>query len=148
MLSYQTFITFPNLSILTLCLLYQFLSLYQSFVVLSNFCHLFAPCYLFTFYVIFSSYKFTYCTHNPHNSLSCLIVRTLSAPIYLSNPPGVFGHRAILLWGGSRHGWGFSLRISVTLYVSCQMSKRGKGRGGMPIFKRKVHEVTPVHLLS
>ncbi len=33
-------------------------------------------------------------------SLSCLIVCTLSTPIYLSNSPGVFGHRAILIWGG------------------------------------------------
>ncbi len=100
MLSYQTFITFPNLSILTLCSLYPFLSPYQFFVVLSNVCHLLAPCYLFNFYVIFSPYKCTYCTHHKHNSLSCLIVRTLSAPIYFSNPPGVFGHRAILTMGG------------------------------------------------
>ncbi len=115
MLSYQTFITFPNLSILTLCSLYQFLSLYQSFVVLSNSCHLLAPCYLFTFYVIISPYKYTYCTHHKHNTLLCFIVRTLSALIYPSNSPAAFGHRAILLWGGSRHGWGFSLRKSVTL---------------------------------
>ncbi len=27
-------------------------------------------------------------------------MRTLSAPIYFSNPPGVFGHRAILTMGG------------------------------------------------
>ncbi len=100
MLSYQIFITFHNLSILTLCSLYQFLSLYQSFVVLSNICHLLAPCYLFTFYVIFSFYKFTYCTHHKHNSLSCSIERTLSALIQFPNSPGVFGHRAILLWGG------------------------------------------------
>ncbi len=32
-------------------------------------------------------------------SLSRLIVRTLSAPIYLSNSPGIFGHCAILIWG-------------------------------------------------
>ncbi len=102
MLSYQTFITFPSLSILTLCSLYQFLSSYQSFVVLSIFCHLLTPCHLFTFYVIFSSYKCTCTTHQPHNSLSCLIVRTLSALIYLSYSPGVFCHRAILTIGGDR----------------------------------------------
>ncbi len=92
------------------------LSLYQSFIVLSNVCHLLAPCYLFTFYVIISPYKCTYCTHHKHNnSLAFLIVRTLSALIYPSNSPAVFGHRAILLWGGSRHGWVFSIRTSVNL---------------------------------
>ncbi len=49
-------------------------------------------------------------THN--NSLSCLIVRTLSAPIYLSNSPGVFCHRAILTMGGSDRGWGFPHRTN------------------------------------
>ncbi len=102
-LSYQTFVTFPSLSylsyLLNLCSLYHFLSPYQSFVVLSNVCHLLAPCYLFTFYVIISPYKCTCCTyHKNNNSFSCLIVRTLSAPIYLSNSPGVFAHRAILIW--------------------------------------------------
>ncbi len=37
--------------LLTLCSLYQFLSPYQSFVVLPNFCQFLTPCYLFTFYV-------------------------------------------------------------------------------------------------
>ncbi len=93
--------------LLTLCSLYQFLSPYQSFVVLSNFCHLLTPCYLFTFYVIFSSFKCACCTHHTHNSISCLIVRTLSAPIYLSNSPGVFGHRAILTMGDRTVTGGF-----------------------------------------
>ncbi len=57
------------------------------------------PCYLFSFYVIISPYKCTRCTHHKHNPLSWVIVRTLSAPIYLSNSPGVFGHRAILTMG-------------------------------------------------
>ncbi len=83
------------------------LSPYQSFVVLSNFCHLLAPCYLFTFYVMYTPHKCTCCTHHEHNSLSCLIVRTLSAPIYLSNSPGVFGHRAILIWGDRDIAGGF-----------------------------------------
>ncbi len=46
-------------------------------------------------------------TSHTHNSLSCLIVRTLSALIYLSNSPGVFGHRAILLWGDRGMAGGF-----------------------------------------
>ncbi len=83
-------------------LLHQFLSPYQSFAVLSNFCHLLALCYLLAFYFIYVPYKCTCCTHDKHNSYSRLIVRTLSAPIYLSNSPGVFGHRAILIWGGGR----------------------------------------------
>ncbi len=86
--------------LLTLCSLYQFLSPYQCFVVLSNFCHLLAHCYLLTFYVIFSPYKCTCCTHHIHNSFSCLIVRTLSVPIYLINSPGVFDHRVILTMEG------------------------------------------------
>ncbi len=90
-------------------LLYQFLSPYQSFVVLSNVCHLLAPCYLFTFCVIFSPYKCTCCTHHTHNALSCFIVRTLSAPIQFPNSPGVFGHRAILTMGGIGPWLGVSL---------------------------------------
>ncbi len=97
--------------LLTLCSLYQFLSPYQSFVVLSNFCHLLAPCYLITFYVIFSSYKCT-AVHTTHNSFSCLIVRTLSAPIQLSYSPCAFGQRAILTIGGSDRGWGFPHRTN------------------------------------
>ncbi len=106
--------------LLTLCSLYQILSPYHSFVVLSNFCHLLAPCYLFTFYVIISPYKCTYCTHHKqHNSFFCLIVRTLSALIYISNSPGVFGHRAILTMGGSRHGWGvFAKNYVIPLLAS------------------------------
>ncbi len=92
--------------------LYQILSPYQSFVVLSNFCHLLAPCYPLTFYVIISPYKCTYCTHHKHNSLSCFTVRTLSAPIYLSYSPGVFGHRAILTMGRSDRGWEFPHRTN------------------------------------
>ncbi len=81
------------------CLIYSSCVALSIFVVLSNFCHFLTPCYLFTFYVIYAPYKCTCCTHHKHNSLSCLIVHTLSAPIYLSNSPGVFGHRAILIWG-------------------------------------------------
>ncbi len=34
-----------------------------------------------------------------HNSYSCLIVHTLSAPIHFLNSTSVFGHRAIVIWG-------------------------------------------------
>ncbi len=37
-------------------------------------------------------------TSHTQLSLYCLIVRTLSEPIHLSNASGVFGHRAILMW--------------------------------------------------
>ncbi len=86
------------LSILSTHLLFAL----SNFVTLSNFCHLLAPCYQFTFYDIISPYKCPYCTHHKNNSFSCLIVRTLSAPIYLSNSPSVFGHRAILTMRGDR----------------------------------------------
>ncbi len=100
----STFCSFSQLVLSTYPLwLYQFLSPYQSFVVLSIFCHLLTLSYLFTFlryiYIYIYIYKCTCTTHQTHNSLPCLIVRTHSAPIYLSNSPGVFGHRAILMWG-------------------------------------------------
>ncbi len=61
-----------------------------------------------------ATYKCTRCAHHKHNSFSCLIVRTLSAPIYPSNSPGVFGHRAIptMGGGGSDRGWGFPHRTN------------------------------------
>ncbi len=101
----QTFVPFPSLSyLLTPCC-------FISFVTLSIFRRL-TLCYLLTFYVIYTPYKCTYCTHHKHNPLSRLIVRTLSAPIDLSNSPGVFGHRAILTLGGSDRGWGFPHRTN------------------------------------
>ncbi len=88
MLFYQTFATFPRWFYLhtlcyfiTFCCLIKLLASYQSF------------------YVSYAPYKCTFCTHHKYNAHSCLIVRTLSAPIHLSNSPGVFGHRAILMWG-------------------------------------------------
>ncbi len=89
-------------------LFYQLLSSHQTFLILSNFCHFLTLSYLLTFYFIYTSYKCTCCTHHKHNALTCLIVRTLSAPIYLSNSPGVFGHRAILTMGGIGPGLGVS----------------------------------------
>ncbi len=96
MLSYQTFATFP------VYLIYSSFVVLSTFVVSSNLYHLIkllsfslTLSYLLTFCVIYASYKCTCCTHHKHNSISCLIVRTLSAPIYLSYSQGVFGHRAI-----------------------------------------------------
>ncbi len=54
-------------------LLCQFLSPYQSFVVLSNFCRLLTLCYLLTFYFIYTPYKCTCCTH--HKQLFLLSYR-------------------------------------------------------------------------
>ncbi len=92
-------------------LFYQLLSSHQTFIILPNFCHFLSLSYLLTFCVIYTSYKCTCCTHHKHNSYSCLIVRTLSAPIYLSNSPRVFGHRATLTMGGSDRGWWFPTRM-------------------------------------
>ncbi len=55
-----------------------------------------------------------YTLHTHTTTLSCLIERTLSAPIFLSNSPDVLGHCAILIWGWSRHGWGVSPRTTRT----------------------------------
>ncbi len=69
------------------------------------------------FYVIYAPFKCTCCTHHKHNSLPCLIVRTLSAPIYLSKSPGVIGHRAILTMGDRTVAGGFLDKQSASLYV-------------------------------
>ncbi len=53
----------------------------------------------------------------PHSPHSLLIVRTLSAPIQLSNSTGAFGHRASLIWGDRCMARGFSLRTSDTLHL-------------------------------
>ncbi len=75
------------------CYLINLSSSYQSFVI-------FSPFLIYSlFYGIYSPYKCTCTTHQTHNSLPSFIVLTLSAPIYLSISPDVFGHRAILMWG-------------------------------------------------
>ncbi len=59
-----------------------------------------------------------YLHYTPNNTtlaLSCLIERTPSAPIHLSNKTGVFGHRAILMWGIEAWLVGFQLELSDTL---------------------------------
>ncbi len=56
-------------------------------------------------------------TPQTYNYLRCLIVRTLSAPIYLSNSTDVFGHRAILMWGIEAWLGIFHLELSDTLNV-------------------------------
>ncbi len=107
------------------------MSPYQSFVVLSNFCHLLTPCYLLTFYFINTPFKCTCCTHHKHNSCSRLIVRTLPAPIHFSNSPGAFGHRSILTWGDrGLAGWGISRRITCSLQgIGGRARGRLLGRG-------------------
>ncbi len=90
-------------------LLYQFLSPYQSFVFLSSFYHFLTPCYLFSFYVIWQPINAPAVHTTNTNAFSSLIVGTLSAPIYLSNSPGIFGHRAILTMGGIGPWLGVSL---------------------------------------
>ncbi len=82
----------------------------SNFVILSIFRHRLAPCYLFTVYVIISPYKCTSCTHHKHNSFVRLIVRTLSAPIYLSNSKRCFWPSCHSDMGGSRQIWGFPHR--------------------------------------
>ncbi len=123
----------PRLSVSNLCDLIQLLQLFPAcfmhtpfvtlsmFVALSNFrrlinllsfSHPFLFIHFFTLstHPIYAPYKCTCCTHHKHKSLPCLIVRTLSAPIYLYKSPGVIGQRAILTMGGSDRGWGFSRR--------------------------------------
>ncbi len=60
-----------------------------------------------------------------------LIVRTLSAKIYLSNSPGVFGHRAILIWRGRDMAGGFSTRSDFlhihTVYACRYYEERLRG---------------------
>ncbi len=83
-------------------LLYQLLSSFQTFVALSNFCH------LLIFYVIYAPYKCTDTRHQTaHKFLSRLIERTPSAPIPLSQLNRCFGHRAILMQGGRGMAGGF-----------------------------------------
>ncbi len=95
--------------------------IYTPFVALSNFCRLIKVLSSYRTFVIFSPlviYSLFTLSAHPINapaehttittlSLSCLIVRTLSSPIYLSNSPGVFGHRAILMWGDRGMAGGF-----------------------------------------
>ncbi len=69
------------------------------FVVLSNFCHFLTLCYLLTFLRYLRIVQMHLLYTSQTKTLSCLIVRTRYAPIYLSNSPGVFGNRAILIWG-------------------------------------------------
>ncbi len=88
--------------------LFKPLSSYQTF----SLYHFLTLSYLLTFCVIYTSYKWTCCTHHRHNSLSCLFVRTVSAQIHLSYSQGVFGRRAILTMGGSDRGWGFPHRTN------------------------------------
>ncbi len=117
----------------------------SNFIILSNFWHVLTPCFLFTFYVTYAPYKCTYCTNYKHNSLSCLIVRTFSAPIFLSILPGVFGHRANLIWG-DRGGFleeqpvtfKFQRRASVRQFAYSCMMLQLSYRHGVPPLNRPV----------
>ncbi len=90
------------------------LSIFRRLIKLLSFSHPLLSIHLLRY---LATYKCTCCTHHKHHSQSCLIARTLSAPIHLFNSPGVFGHRAILTMGGggSRHGSGFSRRKTCNL---------------------------------
>ncbi len=96
------------------------LSIFRRLIKLLAFSHTLLSTRFFIYSLIYVPYKCTCCTHHKHNSYSHLIVRTLCAPIYLSNSPGVFGHCAILILGGSSHGWGFPHRTN--RYVSTPFS--------------------------
>ncbi len=106
-LSYQTFDTFPSLSylsyLLTLCSLYQFLSLYQSFVVLSNICHLLAPCYLFTFYVIWQPIN-ALPVHTTNTTLFLVLscARPLRQFTFLTHQASL---AIVLFWCGGIEAW-------------------------------------------
>ncbi len=91
-------------------LFYQTFVIFSTFLIYSLFC------------VIYTSYKCTCCTHHKHNSFCRLIVCTLSAPIYLSNSPGIFGHPAILTMGGSDRGQGLPHRTNS--YVSASKNRK------------------------
>ncbi len=70
-----------------------------------------------------STHVFTLSTHpinvpalHTTTQLPRLIERTLSAPIYVSNSTGVFGHRAILMWGDRGMTGGFIIEQTHTLH--------------------------------
>ncbi len=105
-LSYQTFVIFPACLIYSLFVVLSIfftLSIFRRLIKLLSVSHLSLSIHFLRY---LPTYKCTHCTHHIDLSLSCFVVRTLSALIQFPNSPGVFGPRAILLWGGSRHGWG------------------------------------------
>ncbi len=57
--------------------------------------------------------------HANHNSLSNHIVRTPSAQIHFPNSTGVFGHRAILIWGIEAWLGGHSDKYRSNVGVKC-----------------------------
>ncbi len=84
--------------------LFVALSNFRRLIELLSFSH---PLLSIHFLRYLATYKCTCCTHHKQNAYSRLIVRTLSAPIHLSNPTGVVGHRAILIWGDRDMAGGF-----------------------------------------
>ncbi len=111
------------LQLFPICFLYTRFVALSTFVTLSIFRQIFKllsfshPLLSTHILVIYTPYHCTCCTHHRHNSFSCLIVRKLSAPMYLSNSPDVFGHRAMLIWG-DRGMAGVSRRTTCYLQMS------------------------------
>ncbi len=89
------------------------LSPYQSFVVLSNVCHLLDPCYLFTFYVIISLYKCTCST--PHTTQYFLL--SYRAHALCGNIPFLLTRRLCPLCHSDYGGNGPWLFCSVYIYL-------------------------------
>ncbi len=123
----------PTVFVSNLCYLIKRLQLFPACFFLHTLCYFINFCRLiklsssYQTFVIFS--LLTLPTH-PINvpavhtilntTLSCLIVRTPSAPIHLSNSPGVFGHRAILIWGDRDMIGGFLEEQPVTFTFAIQ----------------------------
>ncbi len=100
------------------CGLIKLLSSYQFFVIFSIFS------FLLTTYAIYAPYKFTCTTHQTTQpSLSSYRVHALCAntTFQLNRCLWPSCHSNM---GGSRHGWGFSLRTGDTLHLQCVFAIR------------------------
>ncbi len=100
-LSYRTFANFPSL--FYLYTLYYFINFFRLIKLSSS----------YQTFVTFPPSLFTLSTL----PISRLIVRTLSAPMYFFNSTGVFGHRALVFWGGQGVAGGF---LEEQQYVTLQ----------------------------
>ncbi len=92
---------------INLCRLIKLLSSYRTFVI-------FSPLVIYSLFTLSTHPTNAPAVHITNTTLSCLVVRTLSVPIYLSNSPGVFGYRAILIWGDRDMAGGFLEEQPVT----------------------------------
>ncbi len=108
-----TLSNFCNISQLILSthplLLYQPLSPYQTFFVLSNFCHFLTPCYPFSFYVIYAPV-----VHTANTALSPVLSFARSLRQYTFPTHQVSCHRAILTIGNRDMAGGFHEEQPVT----------------------------------